>query len=95
MLDVARKVRIEQLLLLIVRCLLLLLLIAAMCSVTPWAEAVWRRFATGTANFNGIDIIKYTTKSNFPSDNTVGVSFVTDENCVQHAALVIINFVSQ
>ena len=41
----SRKVRIEQLLLLAVRCLLLLLLLAAMCSVTPWAEAAWRWFA--------------------------------------------------
>ena len=29
------------------RCLLLLLLLAAMCSVTPWAEAAWRWFAPG------------------------------------------------
>jgi hypothetical protein len=43
----SRKIRIEQLLLLIVRCLLLLLLIAAMCSVTPWAEAMWHWFAPG------------------------------------------------
>jgi von Willebrand factor type A domain/Aerotolerance regulator N-terminal len=43
----SRKVRIEQLLLLAVRCLLLLLLLAAMCSVTPWAEAAWRWFAPG------------------------------------------------
>ena len=41
----SRKVRIEQILLLVVRCLLLLLLLAAMCSVTPWAEAAWRWFA--------------------------------------------------
>lgn len=38
----SRKMRIEQILLLVVRCLVLLLLILAMCSVTPWAEAVWR-----------------------------------------------------
>ncbi len=43
----SRKLRIEQLLLLAVRCLLLLLLLAAMCSVTPWAEAAWRWFAPG------------------------------------------------
>ncbi|MBY0229886.1 MAG: BatA domain-containing protein [Gemmataceae bacterium] len=38
----ARKMRIEQLLLLLVRCLVLFLLVLAMCSVTPWAEALWR-----------------------------------------------------
>ena len=38
----ARKMRIEQLLLLAVRCLVLLLLVLAMCSVTPWAESLWR-----------------------------------------------------
>src|SRR3989442_15992122 len=38
----ARRMRLEQLLLLIVRCLVVLLLIAGMVSVTPWAEAVWR-----------------------------------------------------
>ncbi len=43
----SRKVRIEQLLLLIVRCLLVLLLLAAMCSVTGWAEWVWAKFAPG------------------------------------------------
>ncbi|MFO0928731.1 MAG: BatA domain-containing protein [Gemmataceae bacterium] len=38
----ARRMRLEQLLLLVVRCLVLLLLVLAMASVTPWAEAVWR-----------------------------------------------------
>src|SRR5262249_54004338 len=38
----ARKMRIEQLLLLILRCLVVLILILAMASVPPWAEAVWR-----------------------------------------------------
>jgi hypothetical protein len=38
----SRKLRIEQLLLLAVRCLILLLLALAMASVTPWAEAAWR-----------------------------------------------------
>ena len=33
--------RLEQLLLLAVRCLAVLLLVAALASVTPWAEAVW------------------------------------------------------
>ena len=35
--------KLEQLLLLAVRCLTVLLLVAAMASVTPWAEAVWHR----------------------------------------------------
>ena len=38
-----RRMRLEQLLLLAVRCLTVLLLVAAMASVTPWAEAVWHR----------------------------------------------------
>jgi hypothetical protein len=38
-----RRMRLEQLLLLAVRCLVVLLIVAAMASVTPWAEAVWHR----------------------------------------------------
>ena len=38
----SRKMRLEQLILLGVRCLMVLLLVLAMASVTPWAEAVWR-----------------------------------------------------
>src|SRR5262245_50389854 len=38
----ARRMRLEQILLLVVRCLIVLLLVLAMASVTPWAEAVWR-----------------------------------------------------
>jgi von Willebrand factor type A domain/Aerotolerance regulator N-terminal len=37
-----RRMRLEQLLLLAVRCLLVLMLILAMCSVTSWAETIWR-----------------------------------------------------
>jgi len=37
----SRRMRLEQLLLLAVRCLMVLLLVLAMASVTPWAEAVW------------------------------------------------------
>jgi hypothetical protein len=37
----SRRMRLEQLVLLAVRCLLVLLLVTAMASVTPWAEAVW------------------------------------------------------
>jgi hypothetical protein len=37
----ARRMRLEQLVLLAVRCLAVLLLVAALASVTPWAEAVW------------------------------------------------------
>lgn len=39
----ARKMRLEQLLLLAARCALLLLLVLAMASVMPWAEALWHR----------------------------------------------------
>jgi uncharacterized membrane protein len=38
----ARRMRIEQFLLLAVRCLILLLVVLAMASVTPWAESFWR-----------------------------------------------------
>lgn len=39
----ARRMRLEQWLLLLVRCLIVLLLVLAMASVSPWAEALWRR----------------------------------------------------
>lgn len=38
----SRRMRVEQIILLVLRCLLLALLLAAMLSVTPWAEAAWR-----------------------------------------------------
>jgi Aerotolerance regulator N-terminal/von Willebrand factor type A domain len=38
----SRRMRLEQFLLLLVRCLLLLLLALAMCSVTDWGESIWR-----------------------------------------------------
>ena len=44
-----RRLRVEQLLLLAIRTLLLALLVAAMCSVMPWAEAVWQRLFPGGA----------------------------------------------
>jgi hypothetical protein len=43
----SRRMRLEQILLLAVRCLMVLLLVLAMASVTPWAEAVWHWFAPG------------------------------------------------
>ena len=43
----SRRMRIEQLLLLAVRCLIVLLLVLAMASVTGWAESTWRWFAPG------------------------------------------------
>lgn len=46
----ARRMRLEQLLLLALRCLLVLLLVLAMASITPWAEAIWRWFAPEGAN---------------------------------------------
>src|SRR5580704_10375458 len=39
----SRRMRLEQLVLLLVRCCMVLLLVLAMASVTPWAEAVWHR----------------------------------------------------
>jgi hypothetical protein len=38
----SRRMRLEQIILLATRCLLILLLLAAMVSVTGWAEAAWR-----------------------------------------------------
>ncbi len=46
----SRRMRLEQLLLLALRCLIVLLLVLAMASVTPWAEAMWRWFAPEGAN---------------------------------------------
>src|SRR5260370_36111696 len=37
----ARRMRLEQLILLGVRCLIVLLLVLAMASIMPWAESVW------------------------------------------------------
>ena len=39
----SRTLRLEQLLLLAVRCLVVVLLTLAMASVMPWAEAMWRQ----------------------------------------------------
>lgn len=41
----SRRMRLEQFLLLALRCAMLLLLIAGLASVTSWAEAIWRWFA--------------------------------------------------
>ena len=80
----SRKVRIEQLLLLVVRCLLLLLLLAAMCSVTPWAEAAWRWFrgrpafavAGGAARTHKILVV----------DGSLGMGFKAgDKDCFEKA----------
>ncbi len=46
----SRRLRLEQILLLAVRCLLILLLVLAMASITPWAEAMWRWFAPDGAS---------------------------------------------
>src|SRR6516225_7609402 len=43
----SRRLRLEQWLLLAIRTLLVLLVVAAMCSVMPWAEAVWQRVLPG------------------------------------------------
>ncbi|HTU89070.1 MAG TPA: BatA domain-containing protein, partial [Gemmataceae bacterium] len=46
----SRRMRLEQIILLALRCLVVLLLVLAMASVTPWAEAMWRWFAPDGAN---------------------------------------------
>jgi hypothetical protein len=45
----SRRMRLEQLILLLVRCTLVALLVLAMASITPWAEAMWRWFAPEAA----------------------------------------------
>jgi Aerotolerance regulator N-terminal/von Willebrand factor type A domain len=79
----SRKVRIEQLLLLIVRCLLLLLLLAAMCSVTPWAEAAWRWFAP-----SGVAVVGGAARTHkiLILDASLGMGFrVGDAECFEKA----------
>src|SRR5687767_1380942 len=44
-----RRLRLEQWLLLAIRCLVLMLLVAAMASITPWAESLWQRLLPGNA----------------------------------------------
>src|SRR3954454_24154379 len=44
-----RRLRLEQWLPLSVRCLLLILIVAAMASITPWAEVFWQRLLPGGA----------------------------------------------
>jgi hypothetical protein len=46
----SRRMRLEQILLLALRCLVVLLLVLALASVTPWAEAMWRWFAPNGAS---------------------------------------------
>src|SRR5437763_1391936 len=36
-----RRMRLEQLILLLTRCTIVLLVVLAMASITPWAEAIW------------------------------------------------------
>src|SRR5947199_7684758 len=49
----SRRLRIEQLILLLTRILIVLLLILAMVSVTPWAEGFWNRvFPEGLGTFS-------------------------------------------
>jgi von Willebrand factor type A domain/Aerotolerance regulator N-terminal len=79
----SRKVRIEQILLLIVRCLLLLLLLAAMCSVTPWAEAAWRWFAP-----SGLAVAGGATRTHkvLVVDGSLGMGFrAGDAECFEKA----------
>ena len=45
----SRRMRLEQILLLAVRCAMLLLLVLAMASVTPWAEALWYKLFPDSA----------------------------------------------
>ena len=42
-----RRLRLEQWLLLAIRCLVLVLLAGALAAVTPWAESIWQRVLPG------------------------------------------------
>src|SRR5438552_15702730 len=42
-----RRLRLEQWLLLAIRCLVLVLLAGALAAVTPWAESIWQRVLQG------------------------------------------------
>lgn len=44
-----RRMRLEQWLLLLVRCLVILLPLLAMAAITPWAERIWANLLPGTA----------------------------------------------
>lgn len=45
----SRRMRLEQLILLVVRCLVVLLIVLAMASVSAWAESLWRWFLPNAA----------------------------------------------
>lgn len=53
-----RKLRLEQLLLLICRCLVVLLLTLGMIAVTPWAEAGWRWMLPGSASTTRVTTVR-------------------------------------
>jgi hypothetical protein len=44
-----RRMRLEQLILLLTRCAIVLLVVLAMASITPWAEAIWANLGLGGA----------------------------------------------
>ena len=48
-----RRLRLEQLILLLVRTAIIAMLILAMASVTGWAESLWQGIAPGAAGFGG------------------------------------------
>src|SRR5580704_1801026 len=48
-----RRLRLEQLILLLLRCAILAFVVLAMASVSPWAEGFWQWIAPGAAGFGG------------------------------------------
>ena len=50
----SRRMRLEQIVLLVVRALLVLLLVAAMTAVMPWAEDLWNRLLPGHTVFANV-----------------------------------------
>jgi hypothetical protein len=51
--ETRRRVRIEQLILLLVRTAIVLFIVLAMASATDWAEAMWQGLFPGAAGYNG------------------------------------------
>ena len=48
-----RRLRLEQLILLLIRTAIVASIVLAMASVTGWAESLWQAFAPGAAGFGG------------------------------------------
>jgi hypothetical protein len=78
-----RRMRLEQLLLLLVRCALVALLIFAMASVMPWAETVWAKMG-----FEGSAVVARTARTHhlFVFDGSLSMNTTLDgKTCFETA----------